>query len=65
MPIVKAGPGETSDSLIRKFTKKVLAEGILQELKDKEYYLKPSLRKKLKRQEAARRRHMRKFGYSV
>lgn len=58
MSYVKAGPGDTSDSLIRKFTKKVLAEGIIQEMKDKEYYLKPSLKKKLKRQEAARRRRI-------
>ena len=58
MSYVKAGPGDTSDSLIRKFTKKVLAEGIIQEMKDKEFYLKPSLKKKLKRKEAARKRRI-------
>ena len=36
MVFVKAQPGDTSDSLIRKFTRKVLSEGILQDLKKRE-----------------------------
>lgn len=51
MIIVKAQPGDTSDSLIRKFSKKVISEGILQELKKKEFYQKPSeLRKEKAKQ---------------
>lgn len=46
--IVKAGPGESSDEVIRKFKKKVLQEQILTELKEKEFYKKPSLVKKEK-----------------
>lgn len=42
MAIVKAGAGDTSDSLIRKFSKKVFNEGILLELKNRERYKKPS-----------------------
>ncbi len=43
MPIiVKAGPGDTTDSLIRKFQKKVLAEGLVQEIRQREFYRKPS-----------------------
>lgn len=43
MPIVvKAGPGDTTDSLIRKFQKKVLAEGLVQEIRSREFYRKPS-----------------------
>lgn len=43
MPIiVKAGPGDSSDSVIRKFQKKVLAEGLVQEIRDRSFYKKRS-----------------------
>lgn len=43
MPIiVKAGPKDTTDSVIRKFQKKVLAEKLVQEIRDREAYKKPS-----------------------
>lgn len=51
---VVASPEENIDSLIRKFNKKVQADGILTELKKREYYEKPSVAKK--RDLAARRR---------
>lgn len=56
MIVVKAQPGDTTDSLIRKFSKKVLAEGLLQELKKKEFYQKPAEVRKEKRKEMLRRR---------
>lgn len=61
MIFVKAGPGDTSDSLIRKFTRKVINEGLLLEFKKKEFYQKPAeLRKEaknvLERRAKARRR---------
>ena len=40
--VVKAGPGDSSDSVIRKFQKKVLAEGLVQEIRDRAAYNKPS-----------------------
>lgn len=40
--IVKAGPGESSDSVIRKFQKKVVMEGIVQEIRERSVYRKPS-----------------------
>jgi len=52
---VKAQPGDSSDSLIRKFTRKVLNEGILQDLKKREFYQKPAEVRKLKKRELARR----------
>ncbi len=55
MVFVKAQPGDTSDSLIRKFTRKVLSEGILQDLKRKEFYQKPAEVRKEKKRELARR----------
>lgn len=55
MVYVKAQPGDTSDSLIRKFTRKVLAEGILQDLKKREFYQKPAEVRKEKKRELQRR----------
>lgn len=40
--VVKAGPGDTTDSVIRKFQKQVALEGIVQEIRDREAYKKPS-----------------------
>ena len=51
MVFVKAQPGDSSDSLIRKFTRKVLAEGILQDLKKREFYQKPAEVRKEKARE--------------
>lgn len=59
MAYVKAEPGESPDSLIRKFTKKVISEGILAELKEKEFYKKPSERRKEKMKELKKRRKIR------
>ncbi len=48
-------PGESIDSVLRKFKRKMKTEGILQELKKREYYEKPSEAKK-RLQKAAKRR---------
>ncbi|MBI5465031.1 30S ribosomal protein S21 [Candidatus Gottesmanbacteria bacterium] len=58
MAVVKAQPGDTSDSMIRKFSKKVVTEGILQDIKKREIYQKPSQRRKEEKKERQRR----KFG---
>lgn len=55
MVFVKAQPGDSSDALIRKFTRKVLSEGILQDLKKREFYQKPAEVRKEKKRELARR----------
>jgi len=63
MVFVKAQPGDSSDSLIRKFTRKVLNEGILQDLKKREFYVKPAEKRKEKKKEIARRqKRNRKLG---
>jgi len=56
MTVVRAGPGDTTDSLIRKFSKKVAADGILQDLKKREFYQKPSEVRKEEKKERERRR---------
>lgn len=40
--IVKAGPGDSTDAVIRKFQKRVVLEGIVQEIRDRSVYKKPS-----------------------
>jgi len=50
-------PGDTDEMVIRKFSKKVLDSGIIPEAKRRKFHLKPSLAKKLKREESRRARH--------
>lgn len=57
---VTASGDEPIDVLIRKFNKKVQADGILTELKKREFYEKPSVARK--RDQAARRRKISKRG---
>ena len=54
MAEVKAGSDESFESLLRRFNKKVQQHGILSELRRREYYEKPSIRRK--RKKAAKRR---------
>jgi len=54
MTIVRAQEGEPVEVLIRKFNKKVQSDGILNELKKREFYEKPSIVRK--REEKERRR---------
>jgi small subunit ribosomal protein S21 len=44
--VVKKALGESDDKLIAKFRKKVAADQILIELKEREFYKPPSLKKK-------------------
>ncbi|MDO8460899.1 MAG: 30S ribosomal protein S21 [bacterium] len=60
MVFVKKMPGESDDTLIRKFMRKAIGEGIVQEAKRRQFYLKPSLARKQK-QEDARRAKQRAF----
>lgn len=53
---VIAKDGEHIDKLLRRFKKKVEAAGILKDVRKREHYLKPSVRKKQKQAAAAKRR---------
>jgi len=46
------------EKMMRKFKKKVEDQGILKELRDRESYRAPSLKRKLKREEAEKRRRI-------
>lgn len=54
MTDVVAGKDESFESLLRRFTKKVQQDGILAEVRRREHYEKPSVKRK--RKEAAKKR---------
>ena len=54
MADVAAGSEESFDSLLKRFNRKVQQEGVLSELRRREHYEKPSIKRKRKR--AAKRR---------
>jgi len=56
MVFVKKQPGESDDAIIRKFSRKVIDSGVVNEAKRRQFYLKPSLAKKLKAEESRRTR---------
>ena len=47
---------EYGEKLIRRFIKKVKRCGILEDFRDKQYHLKPSVKKRLKRKKAEQQR---------
>ena len=53
---IKVRRGDDPTRAIQKLKNLVIKEGLYKELKDRRYHRKPSLRKKLKREEAARQR---------
>ena len=57
--IVKKKPGQSDDSLVAKFRKKVLNEDIIGEIKKREYYTKPS-RKRYEREKVLKKLKKRK-----
>lgn len=46
---VEAKPNEPVERLIKRFMRKVKREGIIEEYKEKQYYGKPSIARKLKK----------------
>ena len=54
MTNVRASDNESFDSLLKRFNKKVQQAGILSEMRRREYFEKPSIKRK--RKEAAKRR---------
>lgn len=59
MPRVEIKKGEALEKALRKFKTKLRREGLLDEMKKREFYEKPSQRRR-KQQEAAIRREQRR-----
>lgn len=53
--IVKRGPNDTTDSVIRKFQKKVALENVIQEYRDREFHVTDSEKRQLRRAEKMRK----------
>ena len=53
---IKLKPNDSKERAITRLKNAVIKEGLYKELKDRRYYAKPSLKKKLKREEAAKQR---------
>ena len=62
MTEVVASEHESFDSLLKRFNKKVQQHGILSELRRREHYEKPSVRRKRKRAATRRRSVARAMG---
>lgn len=60
MADVTVGQDETFDSLLKRFNRKVQQDGILAELRRREHYEKPSIKRK--RKKAAKKRGSARVG---
>jgi len=58
LPEIKVGKNESLDNALRRFKKQIRMSGVLSELRKREHYEKPSVRRK-KKSEAARKRKYR------
>ena len=56
MITIKVGHNQDPARAIQRLKNKLIQEGLFQELKRRRYYAKPSLKKRLKREEAERTR---------
>ena len=57
MSTIKVGENEALDSALRRFKRKCSRDGIIGDLRRKEFYERPSVRRK-KKAEAARKRNI-------
>ncbi|MFH1683673.1 MAG: 30S ribosomal protein S21 [Candidatus Margulisiibacteriota bacterium] len=55
MPKIEIRRGESLEKALRKFKTKLRRDGVLDEVKDREYYEKPSQRRRKKHEAAIRR----------
>lgn len=59
MPVVvKARKDESTDSVIRKFKKKILMENIVEEARSRQFHSSPSVIKKEKKNEIKRKKYV-------
>jgi small subunit ribosomal protein S21 len=60
MSQIKVGENETLESALRRFKRSCARSGVLSEVRKREHYEKPSVRRK-KKAEAARRKNAKKY----
>ena len=64
MPTVRISEGDSFENAFRKFKKQCEREGILSEIKKREHYEKPSIKRK-KKAIAARKKAVRRMRFTV
>lgn len=64
MPFVRVSEGESFENALRKFKKQCEREGILSEIKKREHYEKPSVKRK-KKALAARKKAFKRMRLAV
>lgn len=57
MSEVRVGENETLESALKRFKRKCARSGVLAEVRKREHYEKPSVRKKKKAEAARKRKH--------
>ncbi|NLM04433.1 MAG: 30S ribosomal protein S21 [Clostridiales bacterium] len=60
MPEIKIKDNESLDNALRRFKRQCAKSGVLSEVRKREHYEKPSVRRK-KKSEAARRKNKRRY----
>ena len=61
MVIVRKKKGETKDNMFRKFTKIFIEENIVDEVRNKLFYKKPSIVRKEKEKERSQKKYKRSY----
>ena len=61
MSEVKLKDGESLENALRRFKKKTAREGLMSEVRKREHYEKPSVKRKLKSEAARKRNSKKKF----
>lgn len=61
--VVKRGPNDTTDSVIKKFQKRIVLEGVIQEYRDRQYH-KTAAQKRQERRAEKMRKIMRAKRYA-
>ncbi|MCR3922061.1 MAG: 30S ribosomal protein S21 [Firmicutes bacterium] len=62
MTQIKVGKNETLDSAIRRFKKQCAKTGVLAEVRKREHYEKPSVKRKKKSEAARKNNNKKRFG---
>lgn len=57
MPEIRVGENETLENALKRFKRKCAREGVIAETRKREYYEKPSVKKKKKAEAARKRKH--------
>ena len=57
MPEIRVGENETLENALKRFKRKCAKEGVIAETRRREYYEKPSVKRKKKAEAARKRKH--------